>query len=348
MTRPVRRLYNLNGVGLTVEAADESHAAFLDPILGQLTAARPVRHHWKITITKARAVVRPAVARAIWDGPLPEGLPSILTTNSGWTTLTVPDHFAMTNRRATCSSRVRVTSAGQSSIQGTAAFWLIDEILAARNRHLLHGACLVKAETDQAIALFAPSGTGKTTTALALARNGLGLAGDDALVLHNAKNASYVWGIPRAIKVSRRTADMLPWLAPVLAPHKQDEQALRFGDLEPIVKSASTARRRCAAIVVLMKPNGIGHRAEMIAKADALTHIVADNIRRAPTGVDVKGQAAFAAIARLVRRTPTIILSVGPDPCSLTPELILSAIRFPATTEDRKPPAHLRRTVVDN
>ena len=348
MTRLVRRLYNLNGVGLAVEAADESHAAFLDPILGQLTVARTVRPHWKITITKARTVARPAVARAIWDGPLPEGLPSILTSNGGWTTLTVPGHFAMTNRRAACSSRVRVTSAGQSSIQGTAAFWLIEEILAARNRHLLHGACLVTAETDQAIALFAPSGTGKTTTALALARNGLGLAGDDALVLHNAKNASYVWGIPRAMKVSRRTAEMLPWLAPVLAPHKHDEQALRFDDLELIVEPASAARRRCAAVVVLTKPNGVGHRAEMIAKADALTHIVADNIRRAPTGVDVKGQAAFAAIARLVTRTPTITLSVGPDPCSLTPELILSAIRFPATTEDRKPPAHLRRTVVDN
>ncbi len=348
MSRPVRRLYNLNGVGLAVEAADESHASFLDPILEPLTAARPVRHHWKITIAKARVVARPDVARAIWDGPLPEGLPSVLTSNSGWSTLTVPDHFVMTNRRATRSSRIRVTSAGQSSIQGTAAFWLIDEILAVRNRHLLHGACLVRAETDEAIALFAPSGTGKTTTALALARNGLGLAGDDALVLDNAKNASYVWSIPRAIKVSRRTADMLPWLAPVLGPYNQDEQALRLGDLKQVVKSASAARRRCAAVVVLTKPNGVGHRAEMIAKADALTHIVADNIRRAPTGVDVKGQATFAAIARLVTRTPTITLSVGPNPVSLTPEVILAAICLPAGTQDRKPSAHSRRMAVDN
>lgn len=327
MPLTARRFYDLNGVGLTVEAPDERHAGFLDPILAPL-AATNLRPDWTVTLLAADAIAPPDPAAApIWDGPLPEGLPSILTDDDGQRTLTVPGHFAVTSRRTVGRSQIHLVPAGLDSIRGTASFWLINEILAARSRHMLHGACLVRPETEQAVALFAPSGTGKTTTALALARNGLGLAGDDALVLEHAEDGAYLWGIPRVIKVHRRTADLLPWLQPVLKEWREDEQAVRLDRLQRVVTLASAARRRCAAVIVLQQPNPDGHRAKIIAKADAITHIVTDNIRRAPTGVDVNGQASFAAIARLVAQTPTIAVSVGPDPGSLDPEMIFAAIR---------------------
>jgi hypothetical protein len=327
MTPTAHRFYDLNGVGLAVEGPDERHAGFLDPILAPL-ATVDRRPDWTVTLLPADAIARPSRAAApVWDGPLPEGLPSVLFADNGQRTLTVPDHFAMTSCHAAGHLQIHLVPAGLDSIRGTASFWLIGEILAARSRHLLHGACLVEPRTEQAVALFAPSGTGKTTTALALARNGLGLAGDDALVLEHAEDGPYLWGIPRAIKVHRRTADLLPWLQPVLKDWREDEQALRLGGLQQVVTLASPTRRRCAAVVVLQRPNPDGHRAEMISKPDAIMHIVTDNIRRAPTGVDANGQASFSAVARLVAQTPTVALSVGPDPGSLDPELIFAAIR---------------------
>ena len=80
-------------------------------------------------------------------------------------------------------------------------------------------------------------------------------------------------------------------------------------------------------MIILAKPNAEGHRAEPISKAEALTLILSDNVRKAPGGVDAKGQLTFAAIAQLVAQTPTFVLSVGPDPGSLHPDLIFAMIR---------------------
>jgi hypothetical protein len=267
----------------------------------------------------------PVHARRIWDRPLPEGLPSTLIEECGREILLVPGHFAMTSVRSARSTDIDTTPAGVKSIGGTAAYVLLQRIFAAHGRLLLHGACLVRPTTHEAFALFAPSGTGKTTTALALARTGLEFAGDDALVLEKASDGFYLWGIPRNIKVHQRTAKLLPWLHPVLADWTSDVEVVDFDALDAIIPLANGSRRRAAGAIVLLQPNAVGHRVEAIKKVDALNQIVTDNLRQSSMGVNADTQAAFADIVSFISTTPTVAVSVGPDPDSLTPASILAA-----------------------
>ena len=302
MVQAARRRYDLNGLSVAVEATEDALARFLDPILSPFIVAESDRSDWTITIIRTDAITMPDHSvNSILDGTFPEGIPFILTDQHGRRALSIPDRLTMTSQRAERSTHILVTPAGVSTLQGTVTFWLINEILAACHRYLLHGACLVKTKTNEAFALFAPSGTGKTTTALALARNGLGVAGDDALVLESDTDGFYVWGIPRPIKVHHRSADLLPWLQPVLKNWEADEQAIRLGDLKQIVTVASASRRRCAEVIVLARPNMGGHWAEAITKTETLIRILTDNLRIAPAGLDADGQAAFAAISGSTR-----------------------------------------------
>jgi hypothetical protein len=232
----------------------------------------------------------------------------------------------MTNDIVSHSSLIYFTPAGTKSIGGTGAFWLIGEILAAKERFLLHGACMVEPGSDTAIALFAPSGTGKTTTSLALANNGLALAGDDALVLEIASNVPYVWSIPRGLKVHQRTASLLPWLGPAIKEWDSEEQFIGLEELKSFIRVASPARRRCSVVVILVASNSFRHEIKAMSKTDAVTYILSDNLRKGPDGLDANGLATFGAVARLLAGTTTVALSVGPDPNSLHHSLIFQAV----------------------
>jgi hypothetical protein len=280
-----------------------------------------------VTLAVADTIAAPvAPSHVVWQGPLPEGLDSLLTDDGRQRRLTAPGNFQITHPQASRTTSITVTTPGDNAIRGTAVFWVIDEVMAEFSQFLLHGACLVKPDTDQAIALFAPSGTGKTTTSLALTRNGLALATDDAMMLENAADGPRIWGIPRGIKVDQRTAGMFDWLQPLLKPWTSEEQGLRLDDVAQVVARAPVAARPCVAVIILAKPNADGHRIEPMGKAEAMTLILSDNIGKGPTGVDAGAQARFAAIAQLVARTPAFVLSVGPDPNSLRPDLIFDQL----------------------
>jgi hypothetical protein len=276
-----------------------------------------------VSLTPVGAIAAPAIGRPIFDGTLPEGLHAIMVECRQERTLVVPDHFAMIFRRAARATEIRFVPGQEDGLGKTAAYWMLGDLLAALGRHLLHGASLVDAASGQSIAIFAPSGTGKTTTALALARAGFHLAGDDALVLQRDGDACHLWALPRKINVGRRTATLLPWLAPVLSDAwTDDEQQVEIAALSPVIKLAIPQPRPVKLVIVLTAPNGTAHAVSPVAKPDALVRIAADNLRIAPGGVDADNAAALAALTNLVASTRTIALSVGPDPASLSRALV--------------------------
>ena len=319
----IRRAYDLNGLTLAVAAAEERPAAFLDQILAPLSCATPDACDWIASLSPAETIEPPSSGSRIFEGPLPEGLHSIMVQDGHERVLVVPGHFAMSLRRAARSTEIRFVPGKEGGLAGTAAFWMLDDLLAAHGRHLLHGALLVNPATERSIAVFAPSGTGKSTTALALARAGFRLAGDDALVL-DAENGGFgLWAIPRKIKVHRKTASLLPWLGPILTDAwTDDEQAFELGALAPLVEIAAPRPRQVELVIALMPPNETGHAVTAIAKPEALAAIACDNLRIAPGGVDADNAATLAAVARFIASTPVIALSVGPDPGSLSLALI--------------------------
>jgi hypothetical protein len=325
-TEILQRFYDLNGVFLAIEG-DQQQIGFLDPLLGQLATSRK-SDGWVVRLQSVNeAEGGPPGSRIIWEGQLHEKLESVLSEHDNNRTLFVPHHYNMTVEVQSRSALVQFTSKGSASISGTGVFWLLSEILAAENRFLLHAACLIEPQADETVLIFAPSGTGKSTTALTLAGNGLALAGDDAAVVEVSNNSSYAWGIPRGVKIHQRTAEMLPWLGPALKEEWDlEEQFISLRRLSDLIALASPKLRRCGAIIILKRPNSVAHRIEPISKADAAIHILSDNLQRSPGGVDANGRAKFSAVAQLLANTATLSLSMGPDPGNFQPKMIFDAI----------------------
>ena len=187
---------------------DPAVAAFLDPILAPLMCEPLAACDWMISLVPVDTVGIPEGGLRLFEGALPEGLPAVIIQHENRRSLIVDDHFAITLSLTARTVEFRYVNGRSEAKGGTAAFWMLGDILAAQSQHLLHGAAVVDPGSDEVIALFAPSGIGKTTTALALARSGLHLAADDALVLSVRQNVPLIWGIPRRLKISQKTASM--------------------------------------------------------------------------------------------------------------------------------------------
>ena len=320
---PIRRVYDLNGFTLGVAAGDEQLSSFLDPILAPLACLPSSVCDWVVALSPVPVIDAAVEGRRIFEGPLPEGLPCVMVEESGLRRLVTPGHFAVSFRRDARRTDVAFVPGAEQHIGGTAAYWILDDVLAAHDQFLLHGGLVVDPVNDCSIAIFAPSGTGKTTTVLALARSGFCCAGDDALVLDVSQDACGMWAVPRQLKVHRKTAALLPWLDPLLTgTWTDDEQAIEINSLQSVVQCASPRRRRVELVIVLKSPNPHDHAVTSITKPEALMLIACDNLRVAPGGVDADNARSLAALGALVARTPVVALSVGPDPASLTCDLI--------------------------
>jgi hypothetical protein len=318
----IHRAYDLDGCMVGVFSNDRAATTFLDPILAPLSCDPPTVCDWEVSLTGVDAIEMPQSGSRVFDGSLPEGLPATIVEHERLRTLVVPGYCAIALDRAARTVELRFVKDQAAAIGGTASFWMLADILAASAQYLLHGAGVIDPRSGDAIALFAPSGTGKTTTVLALARSGFHLASDDALVLSVRRQMSTIWGIPRHVKISRQTAAMLPWLAPCLAETWIDgEQTVARDALAALVTLANPQPRRVGRVIVLRPPNDRDHLLMPMAKPDAVTAIARDNFRVTADGIASDTSAAFAALSTLIATTPVIALSPGPDPETLATRL---------------------------
>jgi len=318
------RHYDLNGVTLAVTADRPEAAGFLDFVLSPLAIDPTEKPDCRIAI-ETRGTLPPAARGVLqFEGALPESLPAQLVRDGDLRTLDAPGHYQAESLRGSDLARVLVAPGSDRWLTGTLAFWLLDELLVGKGRIFLHAACLARPAGD-AILVFAASGTGKTTTALALARNGYGLMGDDVALLEFRDGRPWVWGLPRPINLHRRTAAMLSWIDPILRPWRGEEQSVPFDKLATCIDRAAAKARPCGAMVMLQPPNPEGHRAAPMARTEAMVQAAADNLRVAPGGLDEDGELAFDALARLIAAVPVLQLEVGPDPDSLRPDILEGA-----------------------
>ena len=89
---------------------------------------------------------------------------------------------------------------------------VIRELLLRRGKALLHAGCVVTREGDGLI-IVADSGGGKTTTSIALAREGFRLVSDDLVALSKSQEGIRVEGIRKPMNVNRRTISLFPELS---------------------------------------------------------------------------------------------------------------------------------------
>ena len=188
----------------------------------------------------------------------------------------------------------------------------MDAAIAASGQVLVHAACLTDLDNTAHGLVFAPSGTGKTTTTLALARAGHAMANDDASVLSRDTSGGglSVWGLARDPNVHRRTVQMLPWLKGAANWSHHDERAVALDTLADLVPIAPHVRRPVAAVFALARGTGSVAEARALPPAEALARLVSDNVRHSAFGLDARDLAALDCLTDLIRAVPAFELQV--------------------------------------
>jgi hypothetical protein len=124
-----------------------------------------------------------------------------------------------------------------------------------------------------------------------------------------------IWGFPRHCHVRRPTLALLPWLSdlPLRKSSLQDTFELSIEALGDRVAPPGTGPLEPGAILVLERPNPVGHRCYPIDRASALAALSNENVQPIEGKSDADAILAFSSFAALVQQTPAYRLSVGPN-----------------------------------
>jgi hypothetical protein len=324
---------DVNGLRLVVDAeAPELVTAIMIHLTPFVTQAF-AEVDYAISFERGQVDQPPSDVEVVHQCEVVPGVSSQLAADGERNWLVVPGSFSVTSDQSKRATRIRIGDDCDRSLLGLAGICAIEKALSASGQYLFHGAALaLPGAPSRALLIFAPSGVGKTTTALALALGGFQLITDDAIVLqpsgYSGRGSAHAWGLPRPLKVHRRTSELLPAIAPLLQENLWDsagEQPLRTAALDKIAPVAAPIPIPVAAVAVLGEHSDSGHRIAPLSKAHALGLIAQDNTGRTRRGVLSAQAERFAALGTLLAFTPTFELHVG-APLATFPDHVESAL----------------------
>jgi hypothetical protein len=326
------RCYDLNGLRLDVETETPDLIAPIEHYVAPFATEGLGAPTYSISIGSGPLDKPPTSAQILFAGDVADGVRSRLAVHDECYWVISPDRFSIATDRGARATRIRLSDHCDRASASRAGIYAIDMALAASGQHLVHGAALVPPlDVPRALLIFAPSGIGKTTTALALALGGFGLITDDAIVLqqHGSCKSAQIraWGLPRPLKVHRRTAELLPSIAPLLAANwdSAGEQPLQLAALRGLAPTPAPAPIEIAAIAFLGERSVDGHQIAPLEKANALARLAQDNIRRFAYGLLPDHAARFTVLGALVAATPSFELRIG-APLETLPQTVVTAV----------------------
>jgi hypothetical protein len=263
----------------------------------------------------------PSEASLIHEGSLGAGLATAGRIYAGPEKefLSVEGTGSVAIDRLARTASIRIVPGADTFDAATIALYAIDATLAAAGQHLLHGAGLMLPSSDKCVLIFAPSGAGKTTTSLALALDGFELLTDDALVLRTRQPAPMVWGLPRPMKVHRRTVELLPALKSLVGDHwnADGEQVLTRRRFSAAGCVAASEGAPVSAIFLLGKRSNTGHVIAPVSKVDVLLELANDNVGTSRRGVLPRHVKKMEALAELLNHVPAARLQSANPSTSL-------------------------------
>lgn len=280
----------------------------------------PVGH--EIVIREAAGADIATKGALIWSGTLVDGSYAEIYRSGERKQFYMPGRLSIIEEAGRPFTEVQAVASAEHPFRLMAGAVLFDIALRGHGLMTIHAASLLVPDRDELVLLFAPSGFGKTTTSLALALGGFGHMGDDAVILRQDGADLVGWGMPRTLKVQRRTAALFPEIAPHLGEFggDEDEAPLTRAALANLMPLPDASRSYRIAAVVVVGPRSEGKASlARLRKADALSIILTDNIGVLEDGVPPQQQVLFRLLSRLVSATPTYRLDAGTLPRTIAP-----------------------------
>jgi hypothetical protein len=318
--------YDLQGQVISISASRADLWPSFDLMLGTLRVSGPVEPDFRIDIVETSELQEAPAGKLAFDGDVPEDGHCRLIDGGGTVHLVFPGLQTVSINADDGWAEIRVHP--DTKVKWTVLMMVLDAALDDGDQHMLHTAGLTLPGREALVLIHAPSGTGKSTTSLALASQGFGLCSDDAMILKVlADGGITAWGLPRKVKVHRHTAAMLPFVAPCLGDKwdANGEQAVSLERLAEIIRIEETVGRPVAALLHLARSADAQTRLVPMARTDAMVALATDNVRTGMTGLLPAQKRRMATIATLVKALPTFTLEVGANPAEAAP-LIRSAL----------------------
>lgn len=320
----IQKFFDLQGASLRVSAIQPVLVDFFGRIFAGRSRPLPTAPlAFGVTITSGEPLSVPGGADLLYEGPILDEGDACFWQGPEGRVLVFPGVISLTLSDQAREATIIVAPGAEERIVMTCGQLALQAALLAAKQFLVHAAGLTLPDGRVAL-IFGKSGAGKTTSTLALAAGGLGLCSDDAMACNVSGDRPTAWGMPRNLKVHRRTAEMLPWVQPLLSGDwsAEDERPLALSALRTTVSVESIAAREIAAIFVLERSGRATSHCEPVSKAEVLALAAADNVRSTRVGVPEGERELFKRLGELVRAVPTYRLSAGSNPTDLAPVML--------------------------
>ncbi|MGE0844782.1 MAG: hypothetical protein AB7L41_00840 [Flavobacteriaceae bacterium] len=302
--------FDLKGPLVRVDVPDDDLAwAFRKFLEGMETGGRePPAYH--IEVDYCDAIEQPQ-GPADWSGPIIYEEPASFWQEPDAVTIVMPETAVM--RLEKDRALVRVLRDRSRRFAFVGAPILLEAAVAACGGYLVHAACLEIPGRGECVLIFGASGRGKSTTTMALAGNGFVMQGDDCSVIFERDGRFHAWGLPRAPKIHRNSAEMLGWSARM--PDEWNKDGEQMVERSLIVDLIAMARPSPLPVgaVVTMGPRR-GNDAHEVAPAPAINALVVmaeDNVANEQGGKLPWNRPLLDRLMRLARDCPVFELRAG-------------------------------------
>ncbi|TIW13960.1 MAG: serine kinase, partial [Mesorhizobium sp.] len=243
--------YDLKGQVISLTAARADLWPSFDLMLGALRVSKAARPGFRVDIIETLDLQENPEGKLAFDGEVPfDGHCRMIDAGDVFH-LVFPGQQTLSILDKESCAEIRVHP--DSKIKWTLLMMVLDAALDAGGQHMLHTAGLTLPGSEALVLIHAPSGTGKSTTSLALASQGFGLCSDDVMILRATQDGATAWGMPRKVKIHRNTAAMLPFVSPYLGEtwDAEGEQAVSLDRLGEIIRVEDVRARPIAALLHL-------------------------------------------------------------------------------------------------